>query len=148
MFIFSVACFEFPNLLYLIVGSIVTAIMITIVILASYATVNLAPVPNDLFAVTTPVYRIALYCALIFMTVNENVISRNIYMREGWWESLFNIFVITALFGCVIYYLPFQVLQMALILASNCESNSRWCPKCLLVDRHVFVCGREYERQS
>jgi hypothetical protein len=83
--------------------------MITITVLASYATVNLAPVPNDLFAVTTPVYRFAFYAALIFMTVNENVISRNIAFVGSWWESLFNIFVVTGLVGVVVYYLPFQV---------------------------------------
>jgi hypothetical protein len=89
------------------------------VILASFAPANLSPVPNDLFAVTTPVYRIAFYIALMFMTINENVLSRSIPMRAGWWESLLNVFTVTALLIVLVYYLPFQVSFLFLTKAST-----------------------------
>ena len=90
-------------------------ILVTLVFGASLATVNLAPVPNDLFAVTTPSYRMTFYASLMFMTINENLIARvigdpqiGIYTGR-WWEALLNWVVMTVLFGVLIYSLPFQV---------------------------------------
>ena len=97
-------------MLYLIVGSIFAVILVAMVVTASLATVNLAPGPNDLFAVTTPVYRIAFYAALCFMTIDENLIALAIPVVGRWWEALFNLFITTALLTVLVYYLPFQVL--------------------------------------
>jgi hypothetical protein len=110
-----IACWSSPNIVNLIVGSIFVVILVTLVFGASLATVNLAPVPNDLFAVTTPSYRMAFYASLMFMTINENLIARvigdpHIGVHTGrWWEALLNWVVMTVLFGVLIYRLPFQV---------------------------------------
>lgn len=86
------------------------------VFLTTLSTVNLAPVPFDLFAVTTPVFRIAFYAALMFMTVSENLIAPSIAAANGgnyalgrWWEALFNWIIVTGLVVLVAYRLPFQV---------------------------------------
>jgi hypothetical protein len=105
----SIDCWKWPNLLNLIVGSIFTVILVGLVFLASLATVNYAPVPYDLFATSTAFYRIAFYCALMFMTVNENLIAKSIPVVGHWWEALFNLIVISALLVILVYYLPFQV---------------------------------------
>lgn len=111
----SVACFSGPNVINLIVGSIFTVILLVMVVLGSLATVNLAPVPNDLFAVTTPSYRIAFYFVLVFMTINENLIAKLIGEPGNgdqtgiWWEALLNWIVMTLFFAVLVYYLPYQV---------------------------------------
>jgi hypothetical protein len=100
-----------PNLIYLIVGSIFAVLLLGTVVLASLATVNLSPVPYDLFATTTPSYRIALYLAYTFCTINEYLIANAIPGIGRWWEALFNWFVVTGLFATVAYRLPFQLKQ-------------------------------------
>ena len=86
-------------------------ILVSLAILGAYSSVNLAPVPNDLFAVSTPIYRIWFYVALMFMTINENLIANVIPVVGLWWESLLNLLVLSALLGLIVYYLPFQVPQ-------------------------------------
>jgi hypothetical protein len=116
----AVECFSGKNLINLIVGSIFAVVLLVMVGFASLSTVNLAPVPNDLFAVTTPAYRLAFYFALVFMTINENLIAPIIgwplnktlplVEQSGhWWEALMNWIVMTILFGVLVYSLPFQV---------------------------------------
>ena len=90
----NVDCFSGSNLVYLIVGSVFGVILLILVGFASLSTVNLAPVSNDLFAVTTPFYRLAFYFTLVFMTINENLIAKLIadpgYGNQigVWWEAL------------------------------------------------------------
>ena len=98
-----------PNLINLIVGSICAVILVAMVIFAAYSTVNLSPVPNDLFACTTPVYRFSFYAALIFMTIDEYLIAPSIPGNGRWWEALFNVLIMSALVAVSVYYLPFQV---------------------------------------
>lgn len=113
----TVDCFTGKNLVNLIVGSVFTVILLTLMFVSSLATVNLAPVPNDLFAVTTPFYRIAFYCSLVFMTINENLIAKvigdpgNGNQIGVWWEALMNWIVMTLFFAVIVYYLPFQVFE-------------------------------------
>ena len=105
-----------PNMINLIVGSVFALILVGIVLTASLSTVNLSPVPFDLFATSTPSYRIAFYAALMFMTVSENLIAPSIAAANGgnyalgrWWEALFNWIIVTGLVVLVAYRLPFQV---------------------------------------
>jgi len=118
----TVACFSGKNLINLIVGSIFAVILLVMVGFASFSTVNLAPVPNDLFAVTSPTYRLTFYSALVFMTINENLIApiigwplnKSLPLLEQtghWWEALMNWIVMTILFGVLVYSLPFQVTE-------------------------------------
>lgn len=117
----NVDCFAGTSLIYLIVGSLFAVILLIMVGLSSLSTVNLAPVPNDLFAVTTPFYRIAFYFALVFMTINENLIAKVIGDPGNgeqigiWWEALFNLIIMTLFFAVLVYYLPFQVYIIFLI---------------------------------
>ncbi len=105
-----------PNLVNLIVGSIFVVVLVGMMLTTTLSTVNLAPVPFDLFATTTPAYRIAFYGALMFMTVSENLIAPSIAVANGgnyylgrWWEALFNWIIVTGLVVLVAYRLPFQV---------------------------------------
>ena len=100
-----------PNLIYLIVGSVFAVALMGIVLLSSFATVNLSPVPYDLFATTSPSYRIALYLAYTFCTINEYLIANAIPGIGRWWEALFNWFVVTAVFTVLAFRLPFQLKQ-------------------------------------
>lgn len=109
-------CFAGPNLIYLIVGSVFGVLLTALVLTTSLAPVNLSPVPFDLFAVATPIYRISFYGALMFMTVSENLIAPSIAVANGgnyalgrWWEALFNWIIVTGLVVLVAYRLPFQV---------------------------------------
>ena len=108
-----------PNMINLIVGSVFALILVGIVLMASLSTVNLSPVPYDLFATSTPSYRIAFYAALMFMTVSENLIAPSIAAANGgnyalgrWWEALFNWIIVTGLVVLVAYRLPFQVRHL------------------------------------
>jgi hypothetical protein len=98
-------------LLNLIVGSVFAVLLLAIALLAAFATVNLSPVPYDLFATTTPSYRIIFYLAITFMTINENLIAHAIPGIGRWWEALFNWFVITGVLFTVCLRLPFQLKQ-------------------------------------
>lgn len=118
----DVDCFVGSNLPNLIVGSIFAVILLFMVCFASLATVNLSPVPNDLFAVTTPVYRLSFYFVLVFMTINENLIAKvigyphnltlTIEQHGIWWEALMNWIMMTILFGVLVYTLPYQVSKI------------------------------------
>ena len=115
-----IACFSGPNLIVLIIGSVLALVLVVMVYLGALATVNLSPVPYDLFAATTPVYRFAFYGALMFMTVSENLIAPSIaaenagnYGLGRWWEALFNWVIMTGLVVIVAYRLPFQVMHKA-----------------------------------
>lgn len=98
----------------LIAGSLFAVILVPLVFLGALSTVNLSPVPNDLFATTTPVYRFVFYGALMFMTISENLIAPSIAAANHgnlgrWWEALFNLILVTGLVVIVAYRLPFQV---------------------------------------
>ena len=111
----SVDCFTGPNLINLIVGSVFAVLLLLLVVFASFASVNLAPIPNDLFALTTPLYRLAFYGSVVFMTINENLIAKLIADPGNgnqigvWWEALLNWIVMTLFFAVLVYKLPFQV---------------------------------------
>jgi hypothetical protein len=98
-----------PNLINLIVGSIAAVLLVGSVLIASIATVNYVPVPFDLFATSTPIYRIGLYLAMMFMTIDENLIALSIPGVGRWWEALFNLLITSGLLALVVYYLPFQL---------------------------------------
>ena len=120
----NVNCFSGSNLVNLIVGSVFAIILLLLVVFASFATVNLAPIPNDLFAVTTPFYRLAFYGSIVFMTINENLIAKLIGNPGNgnqvgiWWEALLNWIVMTLFFAVLVYKLPFQVCLHNIILGS------------------------------
>jgi len=119
----DVDCFAGKSLVNLIVGSIFAVLLLVMVSFATFATVNLAPVPNDLFAVVTPFYRLAFYFVLVFMTINENLIapiigwpinkSLPVIEQNGlWWEALLNWIMMTLFFGVLLYTLSFQVIEL------------------------------------
>ncbi len=83
--------------------------MVVLAFIATLSVVNYTPVPFDLFTTSTPVYRIALYSALMFMTINEFLIAPSIPEIGRWWEALFNLIVLSGLLGVIVYFLPFQV---------------------------------------
>lgn len=98
-----------PNLINLIVGSLAAVLLVSSVLIASISTVNYAPVPFDLFATSTPIYRIALYLAMMFMTIDENLIALSIPGVGRWWEAMFNLLITSGLLALIVYYLPFQL---------------------------------------
>ena len=105
----AVSCWGMPNIIYLIVGSIIVLILSGIMLVSRITFSNYAPVPNDLFSTSTPIYRIAFYLAMMFMTIDENLIARAIPVVGRWWEALFNLFISSALLAIVVYFLPFQI---------------------------------------
>ena len=133
----NLTCFAGTNLILLIVGSVLASILVTMVMFASLATVNLAPVPYDLFAVSTPIYRVYYYCALMLMTIDENLIALAIPNVGRWWESVFNLLIVSALVGLVVYYLPFQVF---LLNHSNRLAILGKCFTCRLFDICLVDC--------
>jgi hypothetical protein len=105
----TVECFAMPGIIYLVVGSVFTLVLVGLALAGSLAAVNLAPVPFDFFAAVTPSYQIAYYAALTFCTINEYLIANAIPGIGRWWEALFNWFVVTGLVVLLAYRLPFQV---------------------------------------
>lgn len=75
-------------------------------ILSTFAYVNVIPVPLDLLVTITPIYNIAFYLVIIFMTINEFLIGQII---GTWWEALLNWIIISILPALLVYYLPFHV---------------------------------------
>ena len=75
-------------------------------LLSTFAYVNTIPVPLDLLVTVTPIYSIAFYSVIVFMTINEFLIGQII---GTWWESLINWVVISILPATLIYYLPYHV---------------------------------------
>jgi hypothetical protein len=104
--IFRVACWGSSNIVYLIIGTIIAIVLLGLTLLSTFAYVNTIPVPLDLFVTVTPIYNIAFYSVIVFMTINEFLIGQII---GTWWESLLNWIVITILPVTLIYYLPYQV---------------------------------------
>ena len=97
-------------------GSIAVDLLIALAFLATMSVVNYTPVPFDLFTTTTPVYRIALYSTMMFMTINEFLIAPSIPSIGRWWEALFNLIVLSGLFALIVYYLPYQVGNFIILI--------------------------------
>ena len=105
----SVACFGWPNLLSVVMGSVSIVFLVFLVFASTLCSVEYEPVENDLDAVSSPAYRLIYNICLIFMTIDEYFIAKIIPVTGHWWEALFNLILAILCFATVIYYLPYQV---------------------------------------